>query len=159
LKILGGIPGASASGMRVSMISIDSSILAAIAVFLILVFTLNQLLFRPLIRIQEERAARTTGREFEARKVLDHYSDLFERYQATIRGARAEGYRQQERVRADALARRAALLDEARSSAEHLIEQSRASIQTQTQAARDQLGREAQGIARGIASSILQRSA
>jgi F-type H+-transporting ATPase subunit b len=141
------------------MISVDSSILAAIAVFLFLVFALNQLLFRPLIRIQEERASRTTGREAEAEKVLGHYSDLLARYQATIRDARMEGYRLQERVRAEALAHRAALLEEARSSAEQLIEQSRASIQTQSQAARDQLGREAQGIARGIASSILQRSA
>ena len=141
------------------MISIDSSILPAIVIFLGLVFALNRLLFRPLLRIQEERGARTTGLEARAQKLVEHQADLFDRYQASIRGARLEGYRRQEQVRSEALQRRAAILAEARTSAEDLIQQSRAAIQDQSQAARDQLGREAQQIARGIASSILRRSA
>jgi len=141
------------------MISIDSSILAAVAVFLFVVFALNRLLFRPLLHVQDERAARTTGLETEADRNLGRHAELFARYQATIKHARLEGYRRQEQVRSEALDRRKTILETARSSAEALIESSRDSIQTQSEAARRQLGSEAQAIARGIASSILQRSA
>ena len=141
------------------MISLDGSIFAAIAVFLFLVFALNRLLFRPLLGIQQERERRTTGVEAQANRGLEHYADLFNRYQATIKNTRLEGYRRQEQVRAEAIARRAARLDEARRAAEQLIQQSRATIQTETRTAHEQLGREAQEIARGIAASILQRPA
>jgi F-type H+-transporting ATPase subunit b len=141
------------------MISLDSSILPAIAIFLLLVFALNRLLFRPLLRIQEERGSRTTGLEAKARTMIEHQTELFDRYQAAVKGARMDGYRRQEQVRSEALARRSAILAEARQSAESLIQQSRATIQAQSQAARAELGREAQEIARGIAASILRRSA
>lgn len=141
------------------MISLDSSILAAIAIFLVLIFALDRLLFRPLVAIQRERENRTTGLVARARKDLDHHSDLFNRYEATIRNARMEGYRRQEQVRAEALAKRAVALDGARKAAEKLLEQSRATIQTESETAREQLGREAEQIARGIAASILQRPA
>lgn len=141
------------------MISLDSSILAAVAVFLVLIFALDRLLFRPLVAIQRERESRTTGLVARAQKDLEHYSDLFNRYEATIRNARMEGYRRQEQVRSEALAKRAVALDGARKAAEQLVEQSRATIQTECATAREQLGREAETVARGIAASILQRPA
>jgi F0F1-type ATP synthase membrane subunit b/b' len=55
------------------------------------------------------------------------------------------------------MARRSAALAKAHEAAERLVEQSRATIQTEAEAAREKLGREAREIARGVAASILQR--
>jgi len=141
------------------MISLDSSIIPAIIIFLVLIMVLNWLLFRPLQRIQAERESRTTGLMSEAQAKMDHQLDLFNEYQATIKNARLEAYRQQEQLRNDAMKKRAEVLGNARTAGERMIQDSRASILSQVESAKRQLDREAQELARGITSSILGRSA
>jgi F-type H+-transporting ATPase subunit b len=140
------------------MISLDSSIIAAILVFLALVIALNYLLFQPLVRVQSERESRTTGLITQARKNLDHHLELFNKYQAAIKNTRMEGYRLQEQVRAEAVSQRAATLAQARKSAESQMQESRKSIQEQVREAKDALAGEALAIARGIAANILHKS-
>jgi len=141
------------------MINLDGSIIPAIFVFLILIVLLNQLLFKPVIKIQAERESRTTGLMAQAQKKLDHQLDLFNKYQATIKNARMEAYRRQEQLRAEAMEKRAEALAQARKAAEQMIQDSRESIGKQVEDAKQQLSREAQEMARGITRTILQRSA
>jgi F-type H+-transporting ATPase subunit b len=141
------------------MVSLDYSLIPAIVIFLTLAIALNYLLFRPLLKVQAERERRTTGQVEQARNQLHHHLDLFNRYQTTIKAGRLEGYRLQEQVRSDAMKKRAQALELARNKAEAQVKESRVSIQEQVQEAKDQLGREAHEIARGIAATVLQRSA
>jgi F-type H+-transporting ATPase subunit b len=141
------------------MISIDSSILWAILIFLTVVVALNFLLFQPLLRVQEERQSRTSGLVERSRKQLDHYLDLFNRYQASIKNGRMEGYKRQEELRSEAMRMRAEALEQARKKSGQLIAESRDSIQNQVIDAKAQLERDADEIARGIAASILRHSA
>jgi len=141
------------------MISLDYSIIPAIILFLTLVFALNYLLFKPLLKVQAQREERTVGQHEQARQRLSHHLDLFNRYEAAIRNGRLEGYRLQEQVRSDAMKKRAEALEQARKRAETLVQESRASMQAQVNAAKERLGREAHEIASGIAATVLQRSA
>jgi F-type H+-transporting ATPase subunit b len=141
------------------MISLDYSTIPAILIFLTVIIALNYLLFKPLMKVQAEREERTTGLMEAARKNLDQHLGLFNRYQATIKNGRLEGYRLQEQVRSEAMKKRAEALSKARSSAEQLVQESRVSIEAQIRSAKEQLGAEAHEIARGIAANILQRSA
>jgi len=141
------------------MVSLDFSIVPAIIIFMTVVVALNYILFKPLTRVQTEREERTTGVFDSARKNLEYQMDLFNRYQTTVKTSRLEAYRLHEQVRSEALKRRAETLAKARTAAEQLVHESRASIKAQVESAKDQLGREAYDIARGIAESVLQRSA
>jgi F-type H+-transporting ATPase subunit b len=141
------------------MISLDGSIIAAIIIFLTVVIALNHLLLRPLVRVQVEREARTTGTITQANEQLQHYTELFDQYEAAIRNARAEGYRIQEQARSEALRKRNIMLELARDRAEQLMNESRDSIRNQVHAAKTQLGQEAQEIARAITATVLRRSA
>jgi F-type H+-transporting ATPase subunit b len=141
------------------MISLDGSIIAAIIIFLTVVIALNHLLLRPLVRVQVEREARTTGTITQANEQLQHYTELFDQYEAAIRNARAEGYRIQEQARSEALRKRGIMLELARDRAEQLMNESRDSIRNQVHAAKTQLGQEAQEIARAITATVLRRSA
>jgi F-type H+-transporting ATPase subunit b len=141
------------------MISLDLSVIAAVFVFLTLVIVLNFTLFRPLLRVQAERESRTTGAIARADKQLQHCTELFDRYAAAIKNARMEGYRLQELARSDGLASRREVLDHSRRQAEALIGESRDSIRMQVAAARDQLDREAEEMARSITAAILRRPA
>jgi len=141
------------------VISLDFSIIPAILIFLGLIIALNYLLFRPLQKVLTERESRTTGVVGQARQSTDRFVDLSNRYQATMKQARLEGYRRQEEVRGEAGKKRAEEIDRARKSAEQLIQEARATIQTQVEKAQEQLDREAREISSGIAATVLQRSA
>ncbi len=140
------------------MINLDGSIIPAIVIFLLLIAVLNQLLFKPLTRIQTERENRTAGLMNLARKKLDSQLDLFNEYQTSVKNARMEGYRQQEKLRAEAVKKRAEVLAQARIAAEQMMRDSRESIRTQVETAKQQLTLEAEEMARGIATTILGRS-
>ncbi len=141
------------------MISLDSSLIPAIVIFLVLVIALNKILFKPLLQVQAERAKRTSGLMAEIRKQLDNQAELFNRYQAAIRQGRMESYRRQEQMRAEAMQKRAVVLARARGEGERLILDARVSIQDQVQASKAKLESDAREIAGGIAATILRRTA
>jgi len=141
------------------MISLDLSIIPALVIFILTVIALNYLLFKPVTRIQEERAKRTTGLMAQSQQDLAHHLQLFDQYQATIKNARIEGYRRIEKSRSEALLSRSAALDKARKSAEQLTQDARDSIRVQVTAAKTRLEQEAQELSGRIASSILRRPA
>jgi F-type H+-transporting ATPase subunit b len=141
------------------MISLDGSIIAAIILFILLIFSLNQLLFKPLTRVQAERENRTSGLIARMKEKMDHQSGLFIEYQATIKNSRMEGYRRQDELRAEAMKKRAEAMAQARREAEQMIRDSRNSISSQVEAAKQQLALEAQEMARKISATILERSA
>jgi len=141
------------------MISLDASVIPAIIIFLLLIVTLNQLLYKPLQRVQAEREKRTTGLLREAQSKMDHQLELFNEYEATIKNARMETYRRQEQLRGEAMKKRAEVLAGARTAGEKMIQDSRDSILSQVETAKRQLEMEAKELARGIASTILGRSA
>ncbi len=141
------------------MVSLDGSIVPAIIIFLLLIVALNQLLFKPLQKIQAERESRTSGLMSEAQARMGHQLDLMNEYQATLKTARMEAYRQQDQLRNEAMKKRAEVLAKARTAGEQMIQDSRVSILTEVEAAKRQLNQEAQELARGITSAILGRSA
>ena len=137
------------------MVSLDSSIIPAIIIFLSLVIALNYLLFQPLMRIQAQREKLTTGSLAESRKTLDLYTEQMDKYQAAIRNGRMETYRHQERIRAEAMKRRADALQQARTRAEQMLKESQDYLSGQVQAAKAQLTQEVQYLASAIASALL----
>ncbi len=140
------------------MINLDGSIVVAILLFVLLIVALNQLLFKPLSRIQAEREDRTSGLLARSKEKMDRHSGLFDEYRAAIKNAKMEGYRRQDELRAEALGKRAEALAQARKEAERMIADSRDSIFSQVESAKQQLAPEAQKMARKISSTVLERS-
>jgi F-type H+-transporting ATPase subunit b len=140
------------------MISLDTSIIPAILIFLSVIFALNHLLYKPLLRIQEERGNKTTGFLGLAKQNLDRHLELFECYQAAIKNARMEEYRLQEQARSQALAKRVEALAGAKKKAEQMVIESRDTIQESVHSAKLELQKEAEDIARCIASAVLHRA-
>lgn len=141
------------------MVTLDASIIPAIIIFLVLVAALNRLLLKPLQRVQAERESRTTGVMNDAQAKMHNQLKLLNEYQATIKNARLDAYRRQDQLRTDAMKKRAEVLANARTAGEQMIQESRTSILSQVENAKRQLDAEAQDLARGIASTILGRSA
>ncbi len=141
------------------MIGIDFSLAAAVLIFLSVVLALNYILLRPLNKVLEERAARTSGVLEAARGEIAYSIELFGRYQAAIKAARVEGYRRMDIARSEALKKRSEALADARAKAEQMVRESRTAIQKQAEESKSRLRLDVDQIAQAIAASILGRPA
>ena len=135
----------------------DWTLPVASLVFLVTLFALNQLLFKPLFRILDERRARTVEMRKKAQKELEYHQALLEEYHSRIREERQSGYRLAETVRSEALQERQEAITRARAEAVQLLERSKGELQAECERARERLRREADEIGRLIATRVLQR--
>lgn len=138
------------------MISIDWTLGASALIFLITLFGMNRLLFRPLFRTLDERQAKTTDVFDMAGSNEDHYRSLVDQYEEKIKAQKQAGYRHAEALRDEALKERQAKIAEARRVAEGLTEDAKSRIQGEMERARRNLKGEVEEIAALISSRIVQ---
>lgn len=141
-----------------NIISPDGSLVFVLVLFLIFVFVLNRILFRPIGRVLDERQTLTEGAANEARAAKRSYEARLAEYEATIRQARAESYRQSEQERAVALDNRRRLIEEAKQFANEEIGRAKNEIERQVADARAGLESESLQIADRISRTVLGRT-
>jgi F-type H+-transporting ATPase subunit b len=135
----------------------DGTLFLHIAIILLMVFVLNNTLFKPINRILEERERRTRGRSGEARDILQRVEEATTNYERSLREARAEGYRLMESERAEAMNERQAKLNALREEVTSKVEEEKALIRNQAEEARQTLAVDARSIAAEIGAQILHR--
>ena len=141
-----------------NIINPDGSLVFVLVLFLIFVFVLNRILFRPIGRMLDERQTLTEGSANEARAARQRYAVRLAEYEATIRQARAESYRRSEQQRAAALEARLRLIEEAKLQEHEEIGRAKTEIERQVAGARAALESEARQIAERISRTVLGRT-
>lgn len=140
------------------MININATLLIQLANFLLLMFLLNRLLFRPMVRVLAERKARTEGRKERAAKVDAEAESVLADYRRQIQEAKAAADQSRSRLVRDGEAERNKLLGTAAREAEKTVTEIRARVRAEAEDARKALGREAEAIADEMATRILGRA-
>lgn len=141
-----------------NIISPDGSLVFVLFLFIILVFVLNRILFRPIGRVLDERQTLTEGSANEARAARRTYEARLAEYEGTIRQARAESYKRSEQERAAAIEERRKLIDEAKMQAHEQIDRAKQEIEQQVDLARAALESESRQIAERISRTVLGRT-
>jgi len=126
----------------------------AVLVF-ILMFILDRLLFRRLIEVLNERAARTTGALARAGEQADLAETRAREYEAAFQAVRQEIYRQREAERKRTLVEREAALEMARKVAESHLAKARADLAAEVERAKAELNVTCQTLANQIADSLV----
>ena len=153
-----GVTALALAGGEENIIQPNASLFLVFVLFIIFVFVLNRLLFRPIGRVLDEREALTEGATNEARAAARRYQSELASYEASIRQARGDSYRKLEQERAAALEERKRLLDEARQKAAAEIEVAKSEIAGQAASARASLDAESRQIAERISRTVLGRT-
>ena len=141
-----------------SIVNPDGSLVFVLLLFLLFVFVMNRLLFRPISRILDQRQTLTVGAANDARAAARRYEMRLGEYEATIRQARAESYKKLEAHRAIALEERRQVIEAAKQQTAEEIAQAKSEIGRQTEAARASLESESRQIAENISRTILGRT-
>jgi F-type H+-transporting ATPase subunit b len=135
----------------------DGTILIHIAIIITMVYVLNRLLFKPILRTLSEREARTHGRSDEARETVRKVGENLSRYENSLRQARAEGYSLLEQQQSEANGERQRKVAEVRREVEEQLGQEKNEIQAQAERARATLQGEAERVATEIKGQVLRR--
>ncbi len=129
------------------------------ALVILLHFFLKRTFYRPLEAVLEERDAATEGARKAAQAAAEKADEIAARYEAALREAQGEIFREQEAARQRMRGQQRAALEEARSRANAMVHQARAEIQEEMQAARRALEAESEALAGEIVSVLLERRA
>ena len=135
----------------------DGTLFFHVFLIILMVFILNVTLFRPINRILEDRERQTSGRSGEAQEILRRVESSMEKYERSLREARAEGYQLLERQRADAMSRRQRELSLLRDELNRTVEAEKNAILTQARQAQVSLEGDTKRIASEIGQQILGR--
>ena len=158
MHILFVLPAIALASGEDNIIQPNITLVFVLILFLIFVFVLNQLLFKPISKVLAERESLTEGAAAEARAASRQYQTRLANYEETIRQARAETYRRLEQSRKAALEDRQKLIDAARAQSESEISVAREQIAAEAIAARVELDQESRQIAEQISRTILGRA-
>lgn len=135
----------------------DLSVIWVIVFVLFLSVVLDRLLFRPLVRVMDERErAIQSAREVADASAVRAQAALAELDAKRVE-ARGEVYRQMDEVRRQAGGRRSELIERTRAEAGAAIREATARIRAQADDASARLEREAEELAGAIAERVLGR--
>ena len=137
----------------------DFSVVWVIVFVLLMVFVLNRFLFRPVLRVMDERErAIRSARDLADRSASDARAATAEFEQKTA-AARAAMYKQMDDMRRVAMAERADSLARTRAAADAEVAAAAATLKAEADEARRRLDAEAEALGTAVAERILGRRA
>jgi len=140
------------------MIELDPSIVYQIVLFLVLWFVLDKVLFRPYLKLLEEREGKTAGARQDTAELEREGARLKAQYEERIAQAQAAGGAAKESILQEARRRREQVLSQARQEAATTLELERREVARQVAGERQLAAAEATTVARQMASKILGRN-
>ena len=156
--LLAAAPAFGSEGNLVLEPSLDLEMLALILLFVILVFPLHALLFRPIFAVFDARAEKIAGTRARAEKIAAQADEVLARYESSLRDAREEAERERKERLATARSESAEQSAAARAEAEREIERAREQIGAGLAEARESLRPQAELLAREAAARVLGRA-
>jgi F-type H+-transporting ATPase subunit b len=139
------------------MIDIDWTVIAQIINFLVLVFLLNMVLFRPIRNALKERQAKLAAQEADINLLESQSQGLASEIKDKLAAARKEGAVAREGLKQEGAAAETSLLEEAKREADLEWAQMEKKIKDDMGRARKALEAQVQAFAQLLASKILGR--
>ncbi len=135
----------------------DGTLLLHLLMVGVMVFILNRTLLKPINKILAERERQVEGRIREAQLLAAETEEKLRQYNATLREARAEGYRLLEKERAAALKEKDEQVRQFREQVSKTVAAQLETTRQQEQKVREELESQAATIGDLISSQILRR--
>ena len=137
-------------------------LLRAVPTFLFIVFLhfyLKSMFFKPLERVRQKRYDATEGARERARENMERAAARTAEYEEGLRRAKAALYQSQETLYRRLQGEQEAELEAAGRQADRTVDEARAVLAQDVDAAKERLRRDSELLASQIAESILRRSA
>jgi len=139
------------------LLDVDGTAWVMFGLFLLVAFILTQWLWKPYIRVREERVARVDGYRQEADRLEKEAATRLARVEAQLAEARRTGSAERAKARNAAQAHEAKLTADAQAAAQRALTEARAKVEAAMAAERARLNERAAGLGRQITEKVLGR--
>ncbi len=140
------------------MVSIDYTIMIQAVNFLLLIFILNLLLYKPILSILEKRQKSLDDSQDEINKLNDTIEKKMAEYEEKVRQAKVAAMEQKTLTLNDASDKAKSIIDAVRAEVPKLFEQFNEKLNKEVDDARKILANQSQKTSRDIAEKVLGRS-
>ena len=148
----------SAKASELNLIPDPGVVATNVALFLLLIYPVNRLLVQPLLRVLDEREARTSGALEQSRQLGDEARATRVDLEARLSEARTRSQSRRSAILSDGEIQERAVLDAAREEASGIVEDVRQSVRAELIEARTALHTDSRVLAREAATRILGRA-
>jgi F-type H+-transporting ATPase subunit b len=139
------------------LIDFDFTALLQLVIFALVGFTASRLLFRPYLKMREERSAGIEGARAEAEKMSAQAEAKMVDYDARLAEARRRADVERRKARAEAAVHQQEITDKARAEAVAALSSAQEQVAAKAKATREELLPRADDIGAEIASRLLGR--
>ena len=140
------------------LISLDKSLIIQAINFVVLLFLLHRLLYKPLLAKMEERSGAIKKSLDEAQAARAEATRQQEENAARLKAAYAEAAAIREQALKEAAEEQKRLVDAARAESQRMIESAKAQMDADIRRAREELRREVSELAVGVAEKLIRKS-
>ncbi len=148
-------PSANAGDVSLSVDPIN--LVIQFAIFLLGLYLLNTLIFRPLLRVQERRDALTAGTLRSAEEMTRRAEDAVGEYNEKLAEARAQANEARNELRQQGQSRSSVMLAEAREASQTELESARNALGATVVGIRTDLQGEIESLAAEITDRVLRK--
>ena len=141
----------------IALITINHTLFFQLASFLLLLFVLNRIMFRPLRQVMSEREVLLTGMSDEISSVEKTYAEIGQKIESQESTARREASKLRDEIEASGQQSAATVLEQAREQINALKAKAKEETAAQVAAARQEIEREAAAISDQMIASVLGR--
>jgi len=140
------------------MIDIDYTLLVQLANFIVLIFVLNVLLIKPMMKHLAERDDKISSSHGQAKANMEKAESMLAEYEAGLADARMKANQAYTAVQQEGIAQQRAKLVEAREKAQEMMGKAMAELDSEAGKARKTLETEMAKLPADIASKLLGRA-
>jgi F-type H+-transporting ATPase subunit b len=141
----------------IALITINHSLFFQLASFLLLLFLLNRIMFRPLRQVMSEREALLTGMADDIGTAEQTYTDIGHQIESQEKTARREASRLRDEIEESGQQSAATVMEQARERINALKAKAKEEAAAQVAAARQEIEKEALAISDQMIASVLGR--
>jgi F-type H+-transporting ATPase subunit b len=140
------------------MVTLDYTILVQMANFILLIFILNVLLYKPILSIIGKRKSQMEESDSEVKRLSQTVEQKLAEYENKVRLAKLEAMEQRNAIVKEGTDRAKGIIDAVRNEIPAMMEQFNAKMGREVDAARAILRSQSQKISLDIAEKVLGRS-
>ncbi|HPD19998.1 MAG TPA: ATP synthase F0 subunit B [Candidatus Pacearchaeota archaeon] len=127
-------------------------------IFLVVLWVLNKILFKPILKILHDREEKTEGFLNQADQIEEKAENTLEQYNKKIRQARKEALEIKRKLILEGAEKREAAIDKARKEAQGFLEEMRRNIAEEAEQTKKALHQQVDAIGQIMAQKALGRS-
>jgi len=141
------------------LLSVNKTVFIQIVIFIIAIYILNTLVFKPFMDLIDRRDKLTKGSIKEAKELEEKVKQIILEYEARLNEARALAQEERTKIVREAEAAAAGIVSRTREETGALLDEAKKKIEAEAEVIKEKLKGDVQTLSREIASKILGREA